>query len=472
MADPSEDANMEAREEVMVSPTGGNPTIRTAHFLRPTVTSIKDSNLKLPSLFLSSKPSISEFQKLPLKVLFCGWRCPTEKWKAWVHRLKPIYQPLWKKADGLVKMGADETVITLRAPFQLVQLWAWERFPTLRPVPNATGCGEPKSARWHGLKKLNVENLRMAIDCAGECFLWRPYATFASNLMFGKFYRENEVWVLVKSDMEEELESFARCLRVCELVGLDCIEQYLPRRVAMQFGMDQDIPGCVARFNETPENAWSSYNRLIRDAKLYIPPRLFESDVTAQYLNWWNQLMLGLEDAAKGIVRKRRSKTYRRWPRVFRGNREDNHAFYRMEDVEQDKLKVAEILKFSNNHNSVRNGLAGDDKPLPGNHFQIPLTLVADIGVAKGMESLTKPVEVSMQSKALLGRPKISMEDANVSKEKGPSMSVKSEEESSSYGETEILALELEARINKLERLVAGLSAEKIGHRFEGKRPT
>ncbi|KAH7834410.1 hypothetical protein Vadar_015680 [Vaccinium darrowii] len=38
------------------------------------------------------------------------------------------------------------------------------------------------------------------------------------------------------------VESFARCLRVSELVGLDCMEQYLPHRVSMQFGMDQDVP--------------------------------------------------------------------------------------------------------------------------------------------------------------------------------------------------------------------------------------
>ncbi|KAJ6423230.1 hypothetical protein OIU84_024213 [Salix udensis] len=28
-----------------------------------------------------------------------------------------------------------------------------------------------------------------------------------------------------------------------QLVGLDCKDSYLPHRVAMQFGMDQDLPG-------------------------------------------------------------------------------------------------------------------------------------------------------------------------------------------------------------------------------------
>ncbi|KAK9268706.1 hypothetical protein L1049_000467 [Liquidambar formosana] len=61
------------------------------------------------------------------------------------------------------------------------------------------------------------------------------------------------------SEFEHEAFLSLWLSRVCELVGIDCIEQYLPHRVAMQFGMDQDIPGHVARCNETPEVAWRSY---------------------------------------------------------------------------------------------------------------------------------------------------------------------------------------------------------------------
>ena len=83
--------------------------------------------------------------------------------------------------------------------------------------------------------------------------------------------------------------SFARCLRVSELVGLDTIEQYLPHRVSMQFGMDQGIPCEVERFNETPNIAWTHYNMDISNFGLYVPPRLFEADVSERYLRWWKQ---------------------------------------------------------------------------------------------------------------------------------------------------------------------------------------
>ncbi|KAG5546525.1 hypothetical protein RHGRI_018642 [Rhododendron griersonianum] len=88
--------------------------------------------------------------------------------------------------------------------------------------------------------------------------------------------------------MDEDFESFARFLRPCELVnlrifelvGFDSLERYLPHRVAMQFGMDQDLPGLVPRFNDIPEVAWENYNRPIKDGRLYVPSRLYKSDVT------------------------------------------------------------------------------------------------------------------------------------------------------------------------------------------------
>ncbi|GJR77202.1 ABC transporter I family member 10, chloroplastic, partial [Tanacetum coccineum] len=73
-------------------------------------------------------------------------------------------------------------------------------------------------------------------------------------------------WVVVAECLDEELESWVRCFRVSELVGMDGkhIEQYLPHRVAMQFGMNQDVPGDVARMNGNHGIAW-------------------------RYLEWWNK---------------------------------------------------------------------------------------------------------------------------------------------------------------------------------------
>lgn len=44
-----EDSIIEEREELMVPPSGGNPTRRHAHFLKPSVTSIKGLVFKLAS---------------------------------------------------------------------------------------------------------------------------------------------------------------------------------------------------------------------------------------------------------------------------------------------------------------------------------------------------------------------------------------------------------------------------------------
>ncbi|PWA40285.1 Aminotransferase-like mobile domain-containing protein [Artemisia annua] len=135
------------------------------------------------------------------------------------------------------KIGLDdETPVVVRAPMQLVQIWIWERFPKISPKCEI-GCIQ-RFARW---EKTN------------------PY---------------------VKDSNENS-----------GLVGLDgsCIQQYLPHRVAMQFGMNQDVPADVARVNETREIAWEFYTRPVKDAKLYIPSRLSEPYVTAIYLEWRNK---------------------------------------------------------------------------------------------------------------------------------------------------------------------------------------
>ena len=73
---------------------------------------------------------------------------------------------------------------------------------------------------------MSIENVRLAIDYAGESFQWCPYALAVNhNWLFPKFYGEKEQWVSVDAALDKELESFARCLRVCELSGLHCIQQ-------------------------------------------------------------------------------------------------------------------------------------------------------------------------------------------------------------------------------------------------------
>nr|XP_023881231.1 uncharacterized protein LOC111993634 [Quercus suber] len=206
--------------------------------------------------------------------------------------LSSIYRDLCLLKRTIVdlnKFDSDENEnslleVIIRSPFQLVQLWVWERFQALQPKPKLVICGEPAFARWHRVKSVNVENVRVALLSAGDTFLWCPYALYRYKSDFPRFYREKERWVPVDPNLDEEIEAFARCMRVSQLVGLGCIEEYFPHRVAMQFGMDQDLPGCVTQCKKTPEIAWNNYSKPISDVKLYVPSRLSEIGVTSHYL--------------------------------------------------------------------------------------------------------------------------------------------------------------------------------------------
>ncbi|KAJ4971570.1 hypothetical protein NE237_004669 [Protea cynaroides] len=119
----------------------------------------------------------------------------------------------------------DDFHLSVWAPFQLMQLWIWERFPSWRPKkPNSLRPGEPRAALWSKLStNMSIELVR-----------------------------------LVMSSLENfQLQSFCHCLWVSELTGLDSI--YLPYRVAMQFGLDQDIPG---HFGLPKESCGSPLNLL------------------------------------------------------------------------------------------------------------------------------------------------------------------------------------------------------------------
>ena len=336
---------------VSLSPTGDNePTLRQAHFLQPSVTSIKEPIFELPSLSPTSLPPTFEPSEWPLKVTYSGWQTPPRDWENWVGCLQPNYQSLWKKVGifeaimnskyviqrnhdmvigiaerwcsetntcifpwGEATLTLEDTMVlgglsvlgepvyrpvetqelkeierklyqaraeanrskarkacphfwikefmnsgseieheaflvfwlsmfvlpnsrtirqqvfpvaihlakgtrialapavlasiykdlsslkktivalnkfcpgedkntvfeeVLRSPLQLVQLWAWERFPSLQPKRNLVICGEPAFARWNKVKSVKIDNVRLALDSAGNGFLWRPYASY------------------------------------------------------------------------------------------------------------------------------------------------------------------------------------------------------------------------------------------------------------------------------------------------------
>ncbi|RDX71489.1 Serine/threonine-protein phosphatase 7 long form-like protein, partial [Mucuna pruriens] len=197
--------------------------------------------------------------------------------------------------------------VTLQSPFNLVQIWVWERFKNLQPKPRLINHDDPMLFRWHKVNALKIDNVRLALDSAMEHFRWRPYVQYAGK--FKVFYPENETLVPVEADLDNELVSYVTCLRVSVLVGIQStIKRYLPHRVAMQFGMDQDVPGCVPKFYGTKSIAWKNYCRPLSDRDLYFPARLFEGDVTTRYAKWWKEsVQVSHQDFAMNVVRQKRS---------------------------------------------------------------------------------------------------------------------------------------------------------------------
>ncbi|XP_068309810.1 protein MAINTENANCE OF MERISTEMS-like [Pyrus communis] len=126
---------------------------------------------------------------------------------------------------------SGEAEISVTGPFQLMQLWAFERFPPLiQSPPKTPKPGESRAARWHKVasKSIGLPLVRTVFKLQ-ENFQWRPFAADLSNLRHSSYYKENKP---------------VRCLCASELIGVeDCKEKYFPHSVAMQFGIDQDLPG-------------------------------------------------------------------------------------------------------------------------------------------------------------------------------------------------------------------------------------
>ncbi|RAL42591.1 hypothetical protein DM860_017136 [Cuscuta australis] len=119
-------------------------------------------------------------------------------------------------------------------------VWFWERFPSFLH-PNNPISDKSRFARWDDLK-MDAKS----INFAGEEYLWRPYALETKNSLL--LYKEGEGrWVFVTGG-GDEVDELICCVRVSELVGIEGViehGQYLPHRVAMQFGMDQGHPGLL-----------------------------------------------------------------------------------------------------------------------------------------------------------------------------------------------------------------------------------
>ncbi|KAL0716712.1 hypothetical protein Bca4012_066034 [Brassica carinata] len=182
---------------------------------------------------------------------------------------------------GKVRGLASTHNVDVKSLFKLVQVWIWERFKSVGPRPGVIPNGEPRIARWSGLKQ-SVENVRFFLV---DDFDWRPYTKPLRNWNPPRFYNEKAKSVCDDDDVE-----FSRCVRVSKLDGLGFKEDYHPNRVAMQFGFAQDLPGLATkrRSNFREKEACEDYNRSLDGSKKHIPSRLTTASVSAaKYRDWW-----------------------------------------------------------------------------------------------------------------------------------------------------------------------------------------
>ncbi|RZB99728.1 hypothetical protein D0Y65_022228 [Glycine soja] len=115
-----------------------------------------------------------------------------------------------------------EVGVKLWTPFQLAQVWALERFPLLHSrLPHGIRQGKLMVAKWHKVKMLKHDSFKLILDSlrARNGFIWRPY----KNSPPLELYNEKDMWACNNPNYFDELESFARCLRVS--VGMECVEQ-------------------------------------------------------------------------------------------------------------------------------------------------------------------------------------------------------------------------------------------------------
>lgn len=177
------------------------------------------------------------------------------------NKVKLMFLPLLRdfEAAGKLSWGSAVLASLYRAlcratksnvdgvcgPLVLLQLWAWERIPLIRPErlaprqqpPFFVGDGDqplpaaPYGARWDvgfKLEKVGMHVLvvyRDMLDCMkDDQFVWQPYADIITSLpdccLCGR-----EIWQTVSP-----------------LICFDVVELHYPNRVLRQFGQHQSIP--------------------------------------------------------------------------------------------------------------------------------------------------------------------------------------------------------------------------------------
>ncbi|KAG2304955.1 hypothetical protein Bca52824_033606 [Brassica carinata] len=295
--------------------------------------------------------------------------------------LAHLYADLSLLKDHTRSKSIDK--IVLNALFKLVQAWTYERFKELRPPKHTNPLlkGEPRFALSDDWKRHRAKSTARKIlaNSKMNSFEWRPYTKPVGNWKFPTFYPEKAMWVQVDQNLDEELISFARCIKASELVGMDTVEHYFPNRVASQFGLLQDVPcPVVNRNNISKKAAWKEYNKPIDGLTLYIPSRSAVSCFTSMFCEWWRKHKRAVELAEslapRNIIRgdddafvpvPSSSKKRKSMTRVCKDDETHMDQVPTEKDEEDDNLTIAQIMRLRKKNKAMCSSDENPPKVLP-----------------------------------------------------------------------------------------------------------
>ncbi|PWA82890.1 hypothetical protein CTI12_AA172680 [Artemisia annua] len=227
--------------------------------------------------------------------------------------LATLYRDLHLLQNTILDLQQGETERVLQqvySPMYYIQAWVLERFPCVRPDHGILDIrdDETRLARWAKLVHKSTDYATLESGIRGEHFVWRPYVNDTNHFIARTSYKT--MWSIEKIG-NEELESFARCVRVSRLVGLNITQQYFPHRVNKQFGYNQDIPAHVIHLEST-EDAWSDYATPLENECIFLPSRQSEGHVTIRYEEWWKSEPIAIHQDNRVPLPPKRKRRCRR----------------------------------------------------------------------------------------------------------------------------------------------------------------
>ncbi|KAJ0458303.1 putative aminotransferase-like, plant mobile domain-containing protein [Helianthus annuus] len=140
-----------------------------------------------------------------------------------------IYHNLTKLKEQCVDSSysnlKSSSCVNLLGPFQLVQIWVYERFPVVgQKGPNELRPSEPRLTRWHVLNS-NVSLLLLRSHMISlESFIWRPYAVDLQNWKQPLHYQDSEQIISDSLVLDDDLQFFYLFIAPCELVNSDILD--------------------------------------------------------------------------------------------------------------------------------------------------------------------------------------------------------------------------------------------------------